>query len=479
MSEAVSVRRQEWSAAPAVLAGLAGAFALAVGVAAGDPGSGMLVPVAITTGLLAVVGVLIWPFAGMLVLAFSVFFMVIVPVVAINRYANPFDIVLLPLVLVSLLGRARRAARARDALEAGPQHEELRVAARRFSRSALLYFVVAALSLLPMALHLGLARAFMSGLSLLRAAEGALLFPLALLWLRNGRRVDTVIQVVFAAVFLLFLVNSVYVFGLGMRRAGIEWSVGPAAEAVAGPNEAAAGLLVVWALLQARRRVAPHLFQLVLMGLVLVLLFLTQSRSGLMAFATFLLLSVRRVHWRWILQSSVVLLVALPAMPVEYWDRLGKSLALKEGSFELFTLLVRVFGYGTAWRVFLDHWLTGVGYLGFRFVSSSYNEFRLVLGQVENFPLETLVGMGLVGVIVVVFVFQRLYLLGRVARRSTRPGTLGHELARVHAPLLTALLVANLTGATFVGMVGVGQVALWCALLVRAGHLAVPGEEAA
>jgi hypothetical protein len=36
---------------------------------------------------------------------------------------------------------------------------------------------------------------------------------------------------------------------------------------------------------------------------------------------------------------------------------------------------------------------------------------------------------------------------------------------------MLALLVANLTADNFVGMLGLAQVALWCALLIRAGHL--------
>ena len=92
---------------------------------------------------------------------------------------------------------------------------------------------------------------------------------------------------------------------------------------------------------------------------------------------------------------------------------------------------------------------------------------------------ETLVGMGIVGLVMLGVVFWRLFALGRVVLRSTPPNSLGHELARLNAPLLVAMLVTNLTGSTVIGMVGVGQVALWCALLVRAGHLAIPRAEAA
>jgi O-antigen ligase len=209
---------------------------------------------------------------------------------------------------------------------------------------------------------------------------------------------------------------------------------------------------------------------------VLAMLPLTQSRSGLLAFATFTLLTVRHLRWRWLLGALVMLLLALPLVPPEYWERLRRSLTFKQGSFEVFSFLVRIYGFRAAWLVFLDNPLIGVGYLGYRFVSSQYNDLRLVLGTAENFVLETLAGLGLIGLGVVIAALRRLYALGTVALGVTPARTLGHELARRHAPLLTAILVANMTGNTFVGLVGVGQLALWCALLVRSGHLAAPGE---
>jgi hypothetical protein len=46
-------------------------------------------------------------------------------------------------------------------------------------------------------------------------------------------------------------------------------------------------------------------------------------------------------------------------------------------------------------------------------------------------------------------------------------------MARFHAPLMLGLLVANMTGDNFVGLVGLAQVAMWTAVMVRAGHDAV------
>ncbi len=455
-----------------LLAAAAGAFAITVGLATGDPGSGMLLPVGAVLGLMVVGVVVVRPFWGFLALVFSSFFLMVVPVAGTHRGVNVFDLVLIPLVAASLLGGARRDAATGDVSLAGPTHEAVRKATRRFGNSAMLYFGLAALSLLPMVIRLGPGPAFTSGLSLVRVVQGALVFPLALWWLRDERRIGATLRTVFVAAVVFALVNCVWMFALGVPRAGIVWWVTDVREAVGSPNEAAAALLVLWALVQARWAVQPSRWLVLLMGLVLVMLPLTQSRSGLLAFATFLLLTVRRVRWRWLLGGGVALLVALPLVPAEYWGRLERSLMFKQGSFEVFTFLARIYGYRVAWHVFLDNPVIGVGYLGFRFVSASYNDLHLSIGQVENFLLETLVGMGVSGLAVVGFAFARLHALGRVVQQVTAPRTLGHELARLQAPLLVALFVANLTGATFVGMVGVGQFALWCALLVRAGHLA-------
>jgi hypothetical protein len=46
-------------------------------------------------------------------------------------------------------------------------------------------------------------------------------------------------------------------------------------------------------------------------------------------------------------------------------------------------------------------------------------------------------------------------------------------MARFHAPLVLGHLVANLTGDNFMGMVGLAQVAMWTAVMVRSGHDAV------
>ena len=78
-----------------------------------------------------------------------------------------------------------------------------------------------------------------------------------------------------------------------------------------------------------------------------------------------------------------------------------------------------------------------------------------------------------------VWAIVELFRLGHTVGRSAPRGTLAHHMARFHAPLLTAILVANMTGDNLVGTVSVAQLAMWTAVLVRAGHDAVATGERA
>lgn len=457
-----------WFALPA------GAFSIAVGLAVGDPASGMLLPVVLVLGIGVVGAIAARPFAGFLTLVFSLFLLVVVSSPEMHRSANAFDVVLVPLLAASFWGAARRVAAAEAAGASDPARLAIRNAARRFSNSAVLYLVLAAVSLGPMFLRLGFRPAVVSGLSLSRAAMGALVFPLAIWWLRDERRIETTLRAVFVAVVALALANGLWAVLFGVPRAGMVWWVTATRDAIGSPNEAATGLLVAWALMRARYAVRPGKWLVVPMGLVLVMLPLTQSRSGLLAFAVFLLLTTRGLRWRWVLGALAAFLLSLAVVPVSFWERMGHSLALQRGSFELFSFLIRVYSYHVAWHVFLDHPVIGVGYLGLRFVSVKYNEFHLLGLGAENYFLETLVGLGIVGLGVLGVLLWRLLDVGRVVKRVAAPGTFGGELARLNTPLLVALLAANLTADGLAGLAGVGQLALWAALLVRAGQLGVP-----
>jgi O-antigen ligase len=185
------------------------------------------------------------------------------------------------------------------------------------------------------------------------------------------------------------------------------------------------------------------------------------------------------VRWRWrtVLRSAAIAALALPAVPSYYWERMGRTLAPTRSSFETYGSFIRLYGWQAALRAFQDHPLFGVGYLGFRFISDRYNDFRLVVGA-EDYYLEIAVGMGICGLILLGVVIHALLTLDRPVRASAPEGSFGHELARRHRPLMLALMAANLTGDNFMGMVGLAQLAIWCALLIRSGHLSVSSNAA-
>jgi O-antigen ligase len=216
---------------------------------------------------------------------------------------------------------------------------------------------------------------------------------------------------------------------------------------------------------------------MVLAILMVMTLGLTQSRSGLLAWATFGLLTLRWMRPSRILAGALAVAALLPLLPQAFWIRMARSIAVERGTNEVGSFFQRVYGWRVAWSVFLDHPWTGVGYLGFRFVSHTYNELRIIFFTVENYFYEILISMGVVGLALLVIVFVRLFQLGREVGRVAPPRTLAFYMARFHSPLLIALLVANMTGDNFMGMVSLAQLALWAAVLVRSGHAAVSEAE--
>jgi hypothetical protein len=131
--------------------------------------------------------------------------------------------------------------------------------------------------------------------------------------------------------------------------------------------------------------------------------------------------------------------------------------------------MLRVYGYIANVKLFLDHWLFGTGFFSGQFLTHAYNELGLPLGA-ENYFLETAVGMGVIGLTALIVCFVRLFQLGRVIADVAPQGSLGSRLAHFHAPLITGIMVACMTGNTLSGLVANAQLAVWCALLVRAGH---------
>jgi len=219
-----------------------------------------------------------------------------------------------------------------------------------------------------------------------------------------------------------------------------------------------------------RHAMRPHWINPVLGALMIALLGLTQSRSGILAWATFGLFTLRWVRPSRVVAGALVIAALLPLMPPSFWIRMLHSVTVAKGSFAAFSFFQRVYGWQAAWGVVRDHPLTGVGYLGFRFVSHNYNALQAVLITVENYYYEILVSMGLVGLAVLAVVIVRLFQVGRAVARTAPRGTLAYQMARFHAPLMLSLLVANMTGDNFMGVLGLAQVAMWTAVLVRSGH---------
>jgi O-antigen ligase len=444
--------------------------AVLAGLAAGDPSPLWWIPM----GILVAGGTLYvsarWPFASLLIMLGSSILLVVVRMVGL-RSVNAIDILLPQVLLASLLGRARRESRAN--IESGTLHERLHFAERRLLRSVVLFYGLAAVSLVQLASLAGVGAALDSALLLVRAAQGLLIYPLCMWWLRNPQRIGRAWDSIVVAGTLLAIVNLIARGAWGTERAGMTFYLNNWDAPLSSPNEAGTATLVVAVVLLIRHSMRPEWRNLALGALMVMTLGLTQSRSGILAWATFALLTLRWVRPARLLTGALGMAAILPLLPQTFWIRMARSLAVERGTNEVNSFFQRVYGWRVAWSVFLDHPWTGVGYLGFRFVSHSYNELRIIFITVENYFYEILVSMGVVGLALLVIVIVRLFQLGREVGRVAPPGTLAFHMARFHSPLLIALLVANMTGDNFMGMVSLAQLALWTAVLVRSGHAAV------
>ena len=462
---------------PVWIAALIVGLALLVGLAAGSPSPLWSIPLEVIAGCTMLYASVRWPFASLLVILGSCILLVVV-LVTEARAINPIDVLMPPVLLASVFGRARREARAHP--ESGSGHDELNRAERRLTSAVAAFYALAALSLLQLARVAGTGAALDSALLLTRAAQGLLFYPLASWWLRTPERIALAWKAMVVAGVALAVVNIVAVAAWDVKRAGMVLYLNDPDEPLASPNECGTATLVVGVVLMIRQVMRPQWINMVLGALMIALLGLTQSRSGILAWATFGLFTLRWVRPSRLLAGALAIAALVPLMPQSLWIRMVHSVTAEKGTFEAYSMFERVYGWRTAWGVVKDHPLTGIGYMGFRFVSHAYNKMQIVLGTVENFYYEILVSMGIVGLAVLVFVIVRLFQVGRAVARTAPPGTLAHHMARFHVPLVLGLLVANMTGDNFVGMVGLAQVTMWTAVLVRSGHDAVgqPGPRA-
>jgi O-antigen ligase len=456
-----------------IIAAIIVALALLAGLAAGDRSLEWTVPLAVIGGGIVLYLGARWPFTGLLVMLATSILLVAVRAVG-NRSINAIDVLLMPVFLVSLFGRARSEASAQARF--GPGHDDIHVAERRFIQAVVVFHGLALLSLVQLAVFVGPHAALDSALLLLRAVQALMFYPLCRWWLDRSDRIDMAWRAVIVGGAALATTSVIGLVAWDVRRPGMTFYLNDPLAPLASPNEAGANALFVAVVLLVRQSMRPDWKNLVLMAVMAVVLALTQSRSALLAACVFVLLTSRWVRPRHLLIGVLASASILPLLPVSFWQRMGKSLVVERGSFEAMSWLQRVYGWRTAWKVFLDHPWTGIGYLGFRFVSPEYNELRLRLVTVENYFYEILVSMGLVGLVAIAIVVMRLFRLGREIGRAAPEGTLASHMARIHGPLVFALLVANLTGDNFLGLVSLAQLALWCAVLVSAGHVAVAAE---
>jgi O-antigen ligase len=445
-------------------------LAVLVGLAAGNPAPEFWIPLEAIAGCALLYASARWTFATLLLILGSCILLVVVRVTE-ARAVNPIDVLMPSVLVASIFGRARREARAHP--EVGPAHDVMNVAERRLTSAVVTFYVLAVISLLQLAHVAGTGAALDSALLLTRAVQGLLFYPLASWWLRTPERIAIAWNALVVAGVALAVVNVIGVAAWDVKRAGMTLYLNDPAEPISTPNEAGTATLVVAVVLMIRHAMRPQWINLAICVLMVALLGLTQSRSGIFAWATFGLFTLRWVRPSRVLLGALVIAALLPLMPSSFWIRMFHSATVEKGSFAALSFFQRVYGWQAAWGVVKDHPLTGIGYLGFRFVSHSYNTMRIVLITVENYYYEILVSMGVVGLAVLGVVIVRLFQVGRAVSRTAPPGTLAHHMARFHAPLMLGLLVANLTADNFVGMVGLAQVAMWTAVLVRSGHDAV------
>jgi hypothetical protein len=434
----------------------------------------------INLAALAFVGIMVVvarrPFVGWVIFSFTMVFLICFAVNP-DRYLNPVDLLLPVIGPMVVLGATRRETLAQDALRTGLDHEALRQTTRRFAKAGIYYLALCTASL-------GLIWATIGGLEALeilygiaRCIEGALLFPLGLWLIRKDRDIELSVRAMYVAGLLCAIINVIQLSAVQTYRAGMTWVINEPSWQTEDANEAGSTMVILWALILIDHHIKPRFRTFPMLGLVLLYLFLTQSRSGLLALIVFTALSARRIiRWQYLVGFAVLVPLALKLVPAEFIARIVRSVTFERGSFEVYTIIIRFYGYQAAWHVFLDHWLYGVGYMSLRYVSQTYNDLGILMLGAENFFLETAAGLGVIGLSILGFWYFRLFQLGNLCKRLAPPGTRAHGLANATIPLMAALSVANLTCDTFMGLIGTGQVMLWCAILIRSTHFSLPDQ---
>jgi hypothetical protein len=458
---------------------LAGAL-LAVGLAAsiGNPTPIGSLLLGLVGGVTVVGWILYRPYHGFLLLAGTAFFL-IVYAVTVDRYINAADVVFPVLGVASWFGVARRQARTEDARLAGPEHAGLRRLTHDLARAGIVFYLLVFVSIGWLTINVGPREGLEMVMFIARSLEGAALFPLGIWWLRSEKRIYQTIGAACVAGALFTAVNLHQVFVMGTFRAGMTWIFNHPEWPVEAANEAGFTMLLLWVLILARHHVRPSFWTFPALAVTLLMLFLTQSRSSLLGLILFTLLSLRRIRWQYLVAAAILVPLALRFVPEDFFHRMTRSVTWQEGTFEVYSMLIRVYGYQSAFRAFLDNWFFGVGFFGLVFVSQHYNDLQITDLGAENIFLETAAGMGVVGLAAVAWFYWHLLRVGIRVRRVCPPGTLGHVLGGFHLPYVLSVSFIALTGDSLIGLTGLGQLMLWTAMVIRAGHLAVEAKRAA
>jgi hypothetical protein len=447
------------------------AVAIAFGLAVGTPSPLTFLLAGLSAALVIWSIALARPFWAYIVVATSVVMLLVVELPA-GRGLNLLDLLLPTLLLTWLVGGGRQEAAARQAAETGEGHDALRLAERRLRKAVKLYFAWAWLSVIPMVVTGHLGDATTSIVALARAVQGLLLFPLGLWLMTDERRIRQTMAGMCAATLALLTVNVLFKVFLDVPRAGMTWYVNEREWPIASPNEAGAAMTFVVGIVMVLHATRSHWRDWLIASAAVVMLVLTSSRSGLLSFLTFMAFRFPRARWKTVLGVALLMALALPLVPREYWDHMWRTVTTNRGTWEAYGTLTRMLTWQTAAKVFLHHPLTGVGYLGLEPISAAYNELRVHFGA-ESYLLEIAADLGLVGLTALGFVLVRLFHLGRVVRQVSPAGSMGRHMGAINTPLLVGILTANLTGSNLIGMVGLGQLALWSAMMIRAGHSAI------
>jgi hypothetical protein len=448
-------------------------LAISVSLVVGYPGISGIPMLVVGVAAIAMAVLLSQIYAGYLIMVACLFTFVVFPINP-ERNINAFDLLLPLMVPSALLGSLRRDAEL-DAryVEVGDAHERIRQASRRMTRAFLAFYGLATVSLIQPLIRLGPGNSINLVIGLLRTYQGLLMYPLGLWWMRSTKRVHQLYTAAFVGGAVLPCIMLADRLITGTRRPGSTWVLTQKDQLTQDANGPAMAFLFILAFVLSRRGERGKGLWWLPMGIAgLAAIVISQSRSALLGIGTFLLLNLRRIPIRQALGGVVLLGLAMVLAPHDFWSRIIKTVAMERGSPELYSWLIRVYGYYANLRLFADHWLIGVGFHAGEHFTRSYNELGLPLGA-ENYFLETATGLGVVGLSLFIYCLVQIYRLGVDILKVVPEGTLGHRMAQYNRPLLLAMLVPAMTGNIFVGIVAPAQVAVWLAVLVRAAHLSL------